>query len=427
MSEKKKKLGFKLILISMLLLPGLQVLFIIGYNSNYLIRFPFYVLIFVMIFIFTILLIYGIILFEKNKDANKRKLRKWIKIVLGLFMTFYIIGCVAFVVLLYGPNEKFKSWLITTAMATMNHQYYCKYFYNETEINSILSKNYTKDSGEDTDTSLIKEKEKIPKYIDEYDKEILDVPEGTPYKIIKFEVNGEDAYLAAIYDPSKVKLQVTNYLWQRGEYVTKFAEYANALLAINGGGFYDNGASLGGEPNGITIKDGEVITDANGGRSSIIGFTNDNILVLLQSVTAEQAIEMGIRDCVSFSPFLIINGKPSEVGGNGGLGSGARTVIGQRADGIVLFLVVDSNEYRTTGAKMPDLIDIMLRYHAINAANLDGGTSSVMALPREKAINEWKAPCTDYFTQKYCAINDPIDSLHIHRTRYVADAWVVVE
>ena len=426
MSTKKKKTGFRLILFSLLLLPGIQVLFIIGCNSNYLIRFPYFIAISVFMVLLIIQLIIGIRLFVKNREANKRRIRKWVKVIFGLLMTLYILGCVAFVLLLYGPNERFKNWLITTAMASMSHQYYCKWFYNNDTIADVLSKNYTKDSGEDTDTSRIVVPDE-KKYIDEYDKEILDVEEGTPYKIIHLEINGEDAYLAAIYDPSKVKLEVTHFLTQRGEYVTKFAEYADALLAINGGGFFDTGASLGGEPTGITIRDGEIITNNNNKPNSLVGFNNDNVLVLLQNVTADEAISRGIRDCVSFGPFLIINGQPSEIGGNGGLGGGGRTAIGQRADGIVLFLVVDSNEYRTTGAQMQDLIDVMMRYHAINAANMDGGTSSVMALPRELAISEYNAPCRDYFTQRYCAINDPIDSEHIHQTRYVADAWVVVE
>ena len=48
MSNKKKKIGFKLILLSLLFIPGLQVLFIVGFNSNYLIRFPFFIAILVL-------------------------------------------------------------------------------------------------------------------------------------------------------------------------------------------------------------------------------------------------------------------------------------------------------------------------------------------------------------------------------------------
>ena len=115
---------------------------------------------------------------------------------------------------------------------------------------------------------------------------------------------------------------------------------------------------------------------------------------------------MGVRDAVTMGPFLIVNGKPSFIKGNGGWGYAARSAIGQRADGTVLLLVIDSNETRTKGATMVDLTEIMQRYGAINAANLDGGTSSVMV-------------------ENYQIINDPIDSALRHKTRPIATCWLV--
>ena len=112
MNEKKKKIGFKLILLSLLLLPGLQVLFIIGCNSNYLIRLPFFIIISILIVALIVLLILGLNWFFKNRNANKRRLKKWLKVLFSIFMSFYVIGCIAFVVLLYGPNDKFRNWLI---------------------------------------------------------------------------------------------------------------------------------------------------------------------------------------------------------------------------------------------------------------------------------------------------------------------------
>lgn len=431
MNAKKKKIGFKLILLSLLLLPGLQVLFVIGFNSSYLIRFPFFIGIIVLTLILIGLLIYGINIFSKNRGANKRKLRKWIKVVMSMFFTCYVVGCIAFITLLYGPNDKFKNWLITTAMQTMNHQHYCKWFYNDDTIKYVLDNNYVQESGESTDPSLV-HKYKKDKYENEYEKQILDVADDIKYKIIELNVNGCKGYLAAIYDPSKVKLAVTQALGTRGQYVTQMAEANNALLAINGGGFSDPGNnSTGGAPTGITISDGKIITNGEYGTRNqsggIIGFTNDDVLVLLKNTTAQEAINMGVRDAVSWGPFLIVNGTPSFIKGNGGWGYAARSAIGQREDGIVLLLVIDSNSIRTKGADMVDLTEIMQNYGAINAANLDGGTSSVMVLPKKLAQSKYNAPCSDYRNDTYCAINDPIDGDLIHQTRPIADAWVVVE
>ena len=115
----------------------------------------------------------------------------------------------------------------------------------------------------------------------------------------------------------------------------------------------------------------------------VIGFNNDNILVLYKNKNAQELLNLGVRDCVTSIPFLIVNGVASFTKGNGGYGYAARTAIGQRKDGVTLILVVDSNETRTNGASMKDLTDIMTHYGAVNAAALDGGTSTVMV---EKGI-----------------------------------------
>jgi len=435
MNEKKKKMGFKLILLSILLLPGLQVLFVIGCNSNYLIRLPFFIIICCLIVLLLVLLILGINWFIKNRQSNKKKLNKFIKILFSVFMSFYIIGCITFVILLYGPNEKFKNWLITTAMQTMNHQYYCKWFYSKDAINDVLDDNYVEESGESTDTTLIEKQEykyRKDSYENEYEKEILDVDDDIKYKIIDLDVNGCNGYLAVVYDPSKVKLAVTQNLGRTGQYVTTMAENNNALLAINGGGFADPGHnSAGGYPTGITIKDGKILTNGEYGTTTqgggIIGFTNEDVLVLLKNTTAQQAIDMGVRDAITWGPFLIVNGNPSFIRGNGGWGYAARSAIGQRADGIVLLLVIDSNATRTKGADMVDLTEIMKNYGAINAANLDGGTSSVMVMPKLIAQTEYNSACNGIRDNAYCPINDPIDGALRHQTRAIADAWIVVE
>ena len=231
------------------------------------------------------------------------------------------------------------------------------------------------------------------------------------YKIIEFDVNGCDAYLAVIYDASKISVGISKYLGRGGQYIYDMAEEQGAVLAINGGGFYDpNYNGNGANPLGVTISDGEIITDyaydsMNGG---IIGFDLENRLVLLRDASAKDAIDYGIRDAVTMGPFLIVNGEMAEIRGNGGWGYAARTAIGQRKDGIVLMLVVDSNEFRTEGASIRDLAEIMQNYGAINAANLDGGTSSALVINNE-------------------LINDPINSALEHKTRGIPTIFKVVK
>ena len=380
--------------------------------------------IFAIVFILFVIFIIRVIMHKRFKDNTRR-------VLLSLFLICYSCGFIGMLFTFYGPLEGFKEWLITTAMPTMEHQKYCKWFYSDKEIKKVMSKNYIVESGESTKKDLI-DKKKVTKYKDEYERQILEHEPGEKYKIIKLEVDGQQGFLAAIYDPTSIFVEVTQQLGSKGEYVTHMAQRNDALLAMNGGGFYDpGGSSWGGTPTGITISKGKVITNNEYGIATesggVIGFTEDGTLMLLKVNTAREALNQGVVNAVSWGPFLIVNGVMSKVNGNGGWGPGARSAIGQRRDGVVLMLVIDSNASRTKGATMADLAEIMNRYGAVNAANLDGGTSSVMALPKDIAKSTWNAPCRDYFTNTHCAINDPIDSTGTHQTRFVATSFVVLD
>ena len=85
---------------------------------------------------------------------------------------------------------------------------------------------------------------------------------------------------------------------------------------------------------------------------------------------------------MSFGPLLIVNGQSVNVTGTGG-GLNPRTAIGQTADGRVLLLVIDGRQTTSLGATFKDIIEIMFEYGAVNAANLDGGSSTLMMFDGE--------------------------------------------
>jgi len=337
------------------------------------------------------------------------------KKVLLIFIILAIIGTAIGGFLLYGPWAGFRDWLITCAMTTMNHQYLATWFYDDSTIQEVLSQNTIQETDEITDTDVIvidqTEEPKIEiEYANEYERAVLEKdPDNEDYKIIEIEGKGYSGYLAVIYDPSRIKTVYSKKIGKSGQYLTTMAKDNDALIAINGGGFEDpNFNSNGANPLGITISDGKIITDKGyNGTGGLIGFTEDDKLVL-GKMTVQQAKELKIRDAATFGPFLIVNGKASTVLGNGGWGTAPRTAIGQRKDGIVLFLVIDGRTVTRPGADMNDLIEIMQNYGAYNAANLDGGTSSAMVVDGE-------------------IINDPVDSSGAHRTRYISTGFILTK
>jgi exopolysaccharide biosynthesis protein len=353
---------------------------------------------------------------HKHKKNSKKKKKKKGSKVAAVFSVLFSLGTIGIIVvlfLLYGPYNGFRDWLVTTAMTTMTHQYFATWFYDDKTIEYILDNNKVVELDEDTDTSLIDTNataSQVTEYENEYERAILERdPDNNDYKIIEISGKGYDGYLVAVYDPSRVKTVCTENLGTSGQYLTTMAKNNDALIAINGGGFNDpNYNSTGGEPLGITVCSGKYVTSASySGSGGIIGFTEDDKLVLTKASVSE-AKKLGIRDAVTFGPFLIVNGKAAEVVGNGGWGEAPRTVIGQRKDGIVLFLVIDGRKGTKQGASIKDLIEIMKNYGAYNAANLDGGTSSVLV------VNN-------------VIVNDPIDSTGAHKTRPISTGFIVTK
>ena len=349
---------------------------------------------------------------ETKEEMGKKKRRRRGSPLTRFLRTMFNLGTIGIIVvmfLLYGPYIGFREWLVTTAMTTMTHQYLATWFYDDDTIKYILDKNKVEEIIEDTNISEINfANSNSTNYENEYERAILERdPNNNDYKIIEINEKNYVGYLVAVYDPSRIETVYTDNLGKSGQYLTTMAKNADAMIAINGGGFDDpNFNSTGGSPLGITMSQGKMVTSKSySGSGGIIGFNEDNILIL-EKMTLAQVKQKKIRDAVTFGPFLIVNGKASKIVGNGGWGDAPRTVIAQRKDGIVLFLVLDGRRAGKLGADMDDLIEVMQRYGAYNAANLDGGTSSVLVV--NNVIE-----------------NDPIDSTGAHKTRPIATGFIL--
>jgi len=316
------------------------------------------------------------------KRINKKK-KKIYKTTI-LFIILDILAICGFV-MMYGPWDFVRNLYINTAMKTKDHQYLANIFYSEKTIEKIMSSNYfiTIKEEIELDDIIIDTSEK-EHYDNEYDKEILTrTPGNNDYKIINIKVGISKGYLIAIYDPTKVsliraeKFNVGKY----GEQVTTMCKKYNGLVCINGGGFKDDTGRGSDIPLGYVIDNEEIVWPLSGHdtqRGDLIGFTNEGKLLLLGNTTGNEALEQGMVDGLEFGPFLIVNGKKLEIHGDP-WGRSPRVAIAQRKDGVVLFLVIDGENY-IDGASLNDMLDVLTKYGAYNAANLDGGHSSSLAI-----------------------------------------------
>lgn len=342
-----------------------------------------------------------------RKRKQKKKILK--RTIVFIFLDIITLTCFF---VMYGPWDKVRNMYVSTAMNTMTHQWMAKIFYSDKRIEEIMKSNYFVAIDEDanTDNIVIDTKEK-KKYKNKYEKELLTREPGNDlYKVLKIKVGGSNANLVAIYDPTKIELIHTKKfnIGGYGERVTTMCERYGGVVCINGGGFVDNG--MGSDiPTGYVIKDGEILwsneEDENTYRSNIIGITKDGKLKLMTNATGTQALKAGIKDGLTFDPFLIVNGKKIKVVGDP-WGSSPRMAIAQRKDGVMMFLAVDGENY-INGASLQDVIKTLKLYGAYNAANLDGGTSATMVENGE-------------------LINNPAGGAKRTNGRYVVTGWGLI-
>ena len=292
-------------------------------------------------------------------------------IVLTLILTIYFI-C-------HGPSKSAQELFVTTILETGQLKFLANVFMSDDDIQEIVNKNSLKEMDSEVDGNLINVGGST-------DKELIEI-----YKV---SGNNYEGTMMVINDPAKISL-ATTYPWgEYGKELDKLVTESGAIAGINGGLYYSD-ANKGGRPLGVTVSNGE-IQDMSLGATGLhlIGFDNENILRIIDISNMnrgeiENLIETeGIRDAVSFQEEasdannhfvkLIINGEKRELNGMGS-GANPRTAIGQREDGSVLFLVTDGRgKNGHLGATAAELIEVMSEYGAVNAANIDGGSSSTM-------------------------------------------------
>lgn len=298
--------------------------------------------------------------------------------ITGLFLLFQIIYIPLLSILLiyYGPFDKTRDMIVTTAMTTMTHQYFATWFLDDATIQEILVRNRPDENLGEQNVNDITVNTDIKAVNNTDGVELVDVSSST-FK----------GYLLIVDDPSRVKLVSAPRLGVVGATTSQIVEAYDAVGGINAGGFKDDALGTGGKPDGILLVDGKFLTDPVYGTHRVVGFDNNNKMIVSNSMTYTQVKNMNLKSAVSFGPIIIVNGQPTIRSGDGGWGIQPRTAIAQRKDGAILMLVIDGRQTGSLGATLKNVQDILLQYGAYNAFNLDGGASSTMVFD-SKLVNK---------------------------------------
>lgn len=373
-------------------------------------------------------------------EEKRRNLRKKILKGVGIFFLFFL----TFVVLLAGALYLAMKDICTTAVSTRNTfittlletgqlKFLASVCLSDAEIQEVIDANSMKSvTAEEINESLIVIGGKVEDKNNTGKSSAIsstDVEHGNkqgeekPIEIVEIPGLTFKATMMIVKDPSRVSLATicgADGKWPNdGQTLEWLVQKSGALGAINGG-LYHSTNNSGGWPYGLCVSNGEILRNKpwEYGGLVFIGLTDKNILQIIDisdmsaADCAKMVKERGIRDGVCFQEelsvdsnhfvYLVTNGEPRQVKGAGS-GLNPRTAIGQRADGALLLLVTDGRGYNNhVGASAADLIDIMTRYGAVNAANLDGGSSTCMYYDGKYLQNSvtfyysqssWKLPC----------------------------------
>lgn len=341
-------------------------------------------------------------------------------ILLGLYLLMWM--------LCKGPSVSARNTFVATMLETGNLKFVVSWYLSEEEVLAITQAEaetdhaaalYTElmaDSGQslsanfvstEADSSSVVSNVTVPEAIDEIDEIGLIPITGRTF----------EAKLLVVRDPSRIVL-ASSYPWtpaelgKSGNTIEEYCNTANAVAAFNAGEFETpGGPNWPGRPVGVVVSGGEILFNEPAAGDVMIGFNDNHILVTQEvgSMTPEQfetyVEEHHIIDAVSFKDIndgdnnhftkLIENGNAIDLN-NRGVGANPRTAIGQCADGTVLILVTDGRGMAGhLGATGQDLINIFLEYGAVNAANLDGGSSSALYYEGEYQITSSYLPNAD--------------------------------
>ena len=307
---------------------------------------------------------------KKEKRSDKYGKKKFsIKLLLG-FIAFELIftGITAPFMLLYGPFDKAKKTFLGTATGSMHYGWLATTFMSQEKIDEILGTNVQQEEG----------------VIEKQDTSLVEIPAVKDDTIQVLTIGGEDSnytgFALIVTDPTRIHVGVSSNIGKEGETTSQIAKNNNAVAAINGGAFASDPDQAawtqnGGLPTGILMSNGELIFNDRGDELTDVAAITQKGQLIVGKHSLSELNEMGVKEILSFDPVLIQNGRKVAIPGGG---TAPRTLIGQRGNGSIVLVVLDSSKGNRVTATLAEAQQVMSELGCVTATNLDGGKSTTM-------------------------------------------------
>ena len=324
---------------------------------------------------------------KKGSGLLGRIIRRFFLVVFTIIILAVVALCLVLNTVFQGPSDAAREVLTMSLLEPSGTKWIPPLFLDEETLNAIRYKSGDELEDDFTNTELVViNKDKVLTGGDEW----ANHPDGI--RIEEYKGATFNAHIMIVRDPAAVFMGTSTAKYSTeipGKRLNEAMAEADesVIAAVNAGAFFDNGTSdpiVGSVPAGLVYAGGQQVWNAYHGfipaetGGGFVGFNTDNILVVAKSITPEQAQELNIRDGCEFGPVLIMNGEVNMEAYNKASGWNPRSAIGQREDGAIIFVCIDGRQAGSIGGTYKDVTDIMIEYGAVNACNLDGGSSSVM-------------------------------------------------
>ena len=183
--------------------------------------------------------------------------------------------------------------------------------------------------------------------------------------------------------PHMIANNPENWKYDR-DYPYKIARKKGVVIAVSSD--YAQQRMLDKARVGIVIRDGKILSSKTRARGSK-GFPNLDCMALYpdgdmkvfysDEMTAEQYLEDGARDVLSFGPWLIRDGELNTEGiAKYGRSKAERTAVGMVEKGHYFFMMLEGRITRSKGDDVGFLAEKLLARGCTVAFNLDGGQTS---------------------------------------------------
>ncbi|TCO74930.1 phosphodiester glycosidase family protein [Marinisporobacter balticus] len=207
----------------------------------------------------------------------------------------------------------------------------------------------------------------------------------TEIKIFELTELGYRGYIAKIklFDPKAFKVVLGKDTPGALETTSQAAKRKNAILAINGGGFYTEkkNGKMYAQLIGNTVIDGKLVEPFNGypGDLFFAGVNKYGEVIGTVPHAEKDIMNLTPYQGVSFAPVLLKNGKKQEISSEWKKTRHPRTIIGKYANDDLIVIVIDGRRGNwSAGITLERLQDKLLELGVKDAYNLDGGGSSAM-------------------------------------------------